>query len=229
MKTAAALVLALCCAHAFAYPETVKLTRDPEGIEEGNAMRVFTNKGHISIPIEDERLYSRFLKPDMAKDVCVELETDTETLPEYNKKIGGSRVSSVRIVQCPARLGGGKRAAAKPGSDLMRWNFDPTGQRTDSPAIGPRAIEGKCVMPRQDLDSVTLYANPRREGPVTLPAHHPNYNFVLMAGDALVKEQLVTLLYADSTGNGKLGKDGQFFGYGNIRDYVIVSVNLCLL
>ena len=109
-KFISTLIISLFSVSAFAWSDVVKITKDPEGIEEGDAVRVFTNKGHVSIPIDQQELYDFFLDTSIAKGTCLELETETENIPEYNKRTGKSNVNSAKMVACPVSLGGRKVA-----------------------------------------------------------------------------------------------------------------------
>ena len=83
---------------ALAYPTKVKLTADPNfANSDGVEVFVATTKGSHTIGYKVPA-YMAFTK--LRKGACVNLETDSESWVEFNKKLDQSGISAVYKTRC---------------------------------------------------------------------------------------------------------------------------------
>lgn len=96
--SALACVAMLVTSSAIAFPTKVKLTADPNyANSDGAEVFVATNKGSLTISIKHPA-YEAFGK--LRKGACLNLETDSESNIEFNKKVDWSGISSVFKTRC---------------------------------------------------------------------------------------------------------------------------------
>lgn len=87
---------------AMAFPTTVRLTANPQFINEGQEVVIRTNKGTVTASTGPDggRIYQVFTQKGTVKGACFVLETQTETDVEFNLKTDRSGAMSATRVSC---------------------------------------------------------------------------------------------------------------------------------
>ncbi|MDI1269482.1 MAG: hypothetical protein PSV40_10345 [Polaromonas sp.] len=106
MKTIPKFILAIltfaAASMAMAFPTTVRLTANPQFVNEGQEVVIRTNKGSVTASTgpEGNQIYQAFTQKGAVKGACFILETERETDVEFNLKTDKSGASSAKKVNC---------------------------------------------------------------------------------------------------------------------------------
>lgn len=98
LKSLLACVVLVFVASAQAFPTKVTITKNPDlASSEGAQVVAFTNKGTVTV---SSKYPAYKILANSKKGECYILETDSESVMDFNKKTDRSEVSTVKKTRC---------------------------------------------------------------------------------------------------------------------------------